>query len=373
MLAIKLIALAILLEAIADRALPHVEEVAGIFVFLVIVCVGMYWGAGPSLLATLVATPLLYYFIYPPFFAITLKNLMDMLQAGLVFFGGMLVSQAASYRESQRRFAEERAAYAEQARRQMEVFLGIASHELKTPLTSLLLGMESAQRHLARAISLQAGAVREGAKNPLTALQDDLVLVAQQARKLDRLVKELLDSSRIEAGHLELHLGQTDLVALVGEAIEEQRFLTPERILHLSVPAEPKVEVVADKERVKQVISNYLSNALKYSPEDRPVEVGIQTEEQQARVWVRDEGPGIPPALQAQVWERFYRVPGIEVVSGSGIGLGLGLYLSRILIERQGGQVGVESVPGQGACFWFTLPLGSVAGSPLQSACQSSC
>ena len=77
----------------------------------------------------------------------------------------------------------------------------------------------------------------------------------------------------------------------------------------------------------------------------------------EARVEVEDEGPGIPASEQARVWELFHRVPGIEVVSGSGVGLGLGLYLCKSLIERHGGQVGLESSPGHGACFWFTLPL----------------
>jgi len=102
---------------------------------------------------------------------------------------------------------------------------------------------------------------------------------------------------------------------------------------------------------------NYLTNALKYSAEDRPVEIGIEMEDWVARVWVRDAGPGIPSEEQDRVWERFHRVPGIEVQSGSGIGLGLGLHISRTIIERHRGHVGVESTPGVGATFWFTLPL----------------
>ena len=72
---------------------------------------------------------------------------------------------------------------------------------------------------------------------------------------------------------------------------------------------------------------------------------------------VRDEGPGLTVQAQQRIWERFYRVPGIEVKSGSGVGLGLGLHISRIIIERHGGQVGVDSAPGHGSTFWFTLPL----------------
>ena len=106
---------------------------------------------------------------------------------------------------------------------------------------------------------------------------------------------------------------------------------------------------MADAERLGQVVTNFLTNALKYSREAAPVAVGVQMENQQGRVWVRDQGPGMGPLKQEQIWERFHRVPGIEIQSGSGIGLGLGLYISKTIIEHHHGQVGVESTPGQGA------------------------
>ena len=105
------------------------------------------------------------------------------------------------------------------------------------------------------------------------------------------------------------------------------------------------------------MVTNYLTNALKYSPADRPVEVGIDVEPEHARVWVRDHGQGLPLSEQERIWERFHRVKGVEVQSGAGVGLGLGLYVSRMIVERHQGQVGVQSTTGQGATFWFTLPL----------------
>jgi signal transduction histidine kinase len=147
------------------------------------------------------------------------------------------------------------------------------------------------------------------------------------------------------------------LDAVVREAVEEQRQLHPERTIALDVPSEPRVPVVADAHRLGQVVTNLLTNALKYSPTDRPVEVGLQVHNQQARVWVRDAGPGLPPAEQEHVWERYYRAPGVSVQSGSGIGLGLGLHISRTIIEQHQGQVSVQSAPGQGSTFWFSLPL----------------
>jgi signal transduction histidine kinase len=117
------------------------------------------------------------------------------------------------------------------------------------------------------------------------------------------------------------------------------------------------VPVVADAQRIGQVVTNYLTNALKYSPADRPIEVGLEVDAQQARVWVRDEGPGLPPEDQKHIWDRFYQAEGVAVQSGSGVGLGLGLHISRTIIGQHYGQVGVQSAPGHGSTFWFTLPL----------------
>jgi signal transduction histidine kinase len=115
--------------------------------------------------------------------------------------------------------------------------------------------------------------------------------------------------------------------------------------------------VQADAARIGQVVTNYLSNALKYSSEEQPVSVGLDVAGTRARVWVRDEGPGVAPEERARIWERFYRTARVEHRHGSSVGLGLGLYISRTIIVQHGGEVGVESGPGAGATFWFALPL----------------
>lgn len=235
---------------------------------------------------------------------------------------------------------------------QMDTFLGMAGHELKTPLTSLKLALQLVARRMRQSPQAATG------QSPSTApVLEQVMLGVRQAERLDRLVNDLLDVSRIRAGKLELHLERADLTSIVYEAVEDQRRVVPQRSLFLQLPTDRPLLVTADADRIGEVVVNYLTNALKYSPTDRPVEVGLAVEDQQARVWVRDEGPGLPPEEQQHIWERFQRARGIEVQSGSGIGLGLGLYICRTIIERHQGRVGVESAPGQGSTFWFTLPL----------------
>jgi signal transduction histidine kinase len=283
------------------------------------------------------------------------------LSAGL--FGVLLLRQWVVWLQQlqvrREREAERATAQAlRETNRQIEAFLAIASHELKTPLTTTRLGLERLHRLVQRLKhSLSAG-------TPVTVPQVEVLhtlveTTLQHERRLHRLMSELLDLSRIQEGRFELCLQPADLAAIVLSGVEEQRQEVPERTILCSEGIERPVPVLADAERLGQVVTNYLSNALRYSEEASPVEVGVQVEGEQGRVWVRDEGPGIPLCEQGRLWERFYRVPGIVVQSGSGIGLGIGLYLCKTIIEQYGGQVGVESAPGRGSTFWFTLPLPS--------------
>lgn len=239
-----------------------------------------------------------------------------------------------------------------EANAQMDVFLGIAGHELKSPLTSMKLGLQLAERRI-RQLTQRGPA----SANEVESFLELVTRAERQAERLDRLVNDLLDVARVRVGQLDLRPSVTDLVGIIREAIEEQRQAAPTRTLLFQFPPGLRAPIVADAGRIGQVVTNYLTNALKYSPADRPVAVGLDMAGQQARVWVRDEGPGLLPEEQAQIWECFYWVEGIEVQSGSGVGLGLGLHICRTIIERHQGKVGVESAPGKGSTFWFTLPL----------------
>lgn len=236
--------------------------------------------------------------------------------------------------------------------RQMNEFLGVASHEFKTPLTTI-----KATIQLAR---LQVGRLQQDTPG-LEQLLKLLERAERQVNVQNRLVNDLVDMSRIQTGHLELKIVPCNLAEVVREVVRDQRISTPARAIRWETSM-LQVNVLADPDRVGQVVNNYLSNALKYSESDKLVEVQLERVGEMAWVKVIDRGPGLSPADQEHIWERFYRVKGVAVKSGSGVGLGLGLYICRTLIEQQGGQVGVDSKPGRGSTFWFTLPLAQPQG-----------
>lgn len=250
-----------------------------------------------------------------------------------------------------------------EAHRRMEEFLSIVCHELKTPLTIMRGSLQLAERKVKRLISTEALTSEEIRR--FVPFQELLERTRSQVSIQDRLLNDLLDTSRIQAQTLQLLMAPCNLVSIVQEAVEDQRQIAPARTIHLEMLAGKDLPVYADADRLVQVVTNYLTNALKYSSADRPVDVRLHTDGHTAQVSVRDEGPGLPSAEHERIWERFYRVPGMEVQSGCEGGLGVGLHVCRTIIELHGGQVGVDSRPGEGSTFWFTLPV--VATSDIRS------
>lgn len=224
--------------------------------------------------------------------------------------------------------------------RQKDVFLGIASHELKTPLTTLKI--------LAQLLARKMSASDDSRE--LEYAQRMQVSIT----RMERLIHDLLDVSLIHEGKLALSQHLTDLGALCAEATHEQRALS-ERVIRYSAPQED-LTVYADRERIYQVLTNLLSNALKYSPETTAVDVWAGAVAGECVVSVHDHGPGVPPEALDHIFDRFFRVPGMQVQSGSGVGLGLGLSICKDIISRHGGRIWIESKLGHGSVFSFALP-----------------
>ena len=139
------------------------------------------------------------------------------------------------------------------------------------------------------------------------------------------------------------------------ETVTIQQEFIAQRVFELELPVDDLVAVIADPLRIKQALTNYLTNALKFSSPDQPIKITLEVHNAQAQIVVQDHGPGIPDSEQRRIWERFQR--GQRQPIGTGSGLGLGLYITRAIIHQHQGHVGVESYPGEGSRFWFMLPL----------------
>ncbi len=377
--------LALTLQALAAVATLLVAHLFPTFSFpdalgiLAIALAAFTWGAAPSLAATLLGVWLLEAVILPHLAHGPISHAGDVVEIVVYLSVGGIVSVVASQTERarQRAVREFAAAHArELALREVndrtDEFLSIASHELRSPLTSLKLALQMSNRRLVPLAAHDEPAVPPAAADisrRVGAVVDLLQTAEQQVHRQERLIGDLLDVSRIRANRLEMRFASCDLAAVIREAVEEQRLAWPERTITLDL-ADEQLSTVADAHRLGQVVTNVLTTALKYSPADAPVAVSLTWAGNQARVAVRDCGPGLSADQRAHIWDRFHSVPGIKQQSGSGAGLGLGLYICRTIVERHRGEVGVDSKPGKGSTFWFTLPL---AGTPglLQAAGES--
>lgn len=228
------------------------------------------------------------------------------------------------------------------AERKKDEFISIASHELKTPLTSV----KGYVQLLERSID----------KGDTPTVKKHLQKAQQQLEKLNDLIADLLDISKIESGKLKFNKKYFDLNMLLDSIIEIIHQSNPEVSL-LKKGYLPQ-EVFADEMRIEQVIINFLTNAIKYAPGTTEVHIDVALEGEEVRVAVRDFGIGIDKVQQESVFDKFYRVDETAIHFQ---GLGIGLYISAEIIRRHNGVVGVNSVLGEGAEFYFKIPLHSLA------------
>jgi signal transduction histidine kinase len=241
------------------------------------------------------------------------------------------------------RLREVRAALgrAQAAIEQRDELLSVASHELKTPLTSLTLAIEGLSRDARRAN------IPVGDKG-----MDRVVRAEKQVHRLTALVNQLLDFSRISLGRMTIQPSDFDLAVLADDVATRFRDLAVARTGQpLDVRGLLRLHGRWDKDRLDQVLTNLISNALKYGG-GKPIWLSVERVPPVARVRVHDDGIGIDPADQQRIFERFERPGGTHAA-----GVGLGLWISRELVQAHGGQITVESRPGQGATFTVELPL----------------
>jgi K+-sensing histidine kinase KdpD len=353
----------------ADWALLYVVLVAAL---------GLLSGLGPAVVAAAASFLLVDYYFAPPFHEFAIANTGDVVNlvvflavAGVV--GGLGSRRRRAQLEAERLAAQlgqvnvelerlnreqgEAAAVAvrlAQTQQQVRVLeesdrlrtdlLANVSHELRTPLGSILTG---------------ATDLLENTALPQR-LRPDVESVAREARRLERLVSDLLDMARIEGHALTLNAVDLDLGEALTAAAARLRRASPQRVVTISLP-QGDLEVLADWDRLGQILDNLLQNADRHAPVGTPITLEAAAGKRSMVVTrVIDQGPGVAAELRERIFERFVRGPGAEGVGDHGSalgGTGLGLAIVRGLVEAHAGRVWVEDpAPGEGGCFAFTLP-----------------
>ena len=225
-------------------------------------------------------------------------------------------------------------------------FIGMVSHELKTPLTSLKAYVQI----------LHAWAKKKRDSFTMGALAK----MERQVKKMGSMINGFLSLSQVETGKIRMHFEDFELTALIKEAIDETLLLNPGRTISF-LPANP-ITLHADQDKVDQVIINLLSNAIKYSPKEGLIEVAAQVTGDMAQVTVKDEGPGIAQPDIDKLFDRYYRVENKQTEKIPGFGIGL--YLCAEIINHHHGKIWVESEPEKGSTFFFKLPLNIAVAGP---------
>lgn len=328
--------------------------------FLVTVIVALFWGTGPAICSILSGIIALDYFFLPPIGQFSTTDWHAFVPLAPYFTAELIVAFITAQRERARRqalFAEqELQSYAqelEQTNEQLQqtnqlkdVFFSRASHELKTPLTTI---QGQAQ------IGLRRFQKMRDIPFELIQAQTSLEKIDAQAHRLHALIDDLLDISMLNAGKMKLLLKSCDLTALCQSVIEDQRLLSEREIQLASF--EQNISITADADRLTQVILNLVTNAIKYSTPHTPITLSLDqlSTSKQVQLCIHNEGPAIPLEQQEHIFEPFYRVTHEQIVSHQGWGLGLAI--CKDIIERHQGTIQVTSSTTHGTTFTIELPL----------------
>ena len=329
----------------------RLEDVVMVYL-LGIVVVSMRYGYVPSLVAAVLSVSCFDFFFIPPYYTFVVADAGHVITFGVMLVVAVVISgltkRVRDQADRARRLAEE----ADRAQLQVEseqlrnAILSSVSHDLRTPLAVIT----------GAATTLQDDGVDEGVRRELTET------IVQEADHLNRLVQNVLDMTRLEAGALRLRRQWHVLEEVIGSALSRVDKALADRKVVTSLPAELSL-VPLDELLIEQVLVNLLENAAKYTPEGSPVFIVGRLRSGEVEIEVADRGPGIPATERDRIFEKFYRA------SSEGGGAGLGLTICRGIVVAHGGRIWVEDQEAGGASFRFTLPI---VGEPPKLPAEAS-
>jgi len=333
----------------------HALSFPGTLIVLQVIAVALMWGLAPALLSVLLNILILDATSLSVRQESSLGNWDSMLPLlACTVILAVVISRYEAVRlraQLQQQYEHERANDLEQLNQLKDQFLAMASHELKTPITVIRtqaqLSLRSLQKH-SFGIPDQEQRIRSG-----------LEYIERQTSRIRKLVDDLLDLANIRAGKIHLDPSRCDLGGICNEVVQEQHMLAEKRAIIFEEPEEPVVLSV-DQPRICQVITNLLSNALKYSPKESAVRLRVGIRGQMAVITVSNHGEGIAQEDLALIFEPFYRT--VHAKASSQEGTGLGLAIAKSIVEQHHGHLWCESTPREETVFFVELPLGSREG-----------
>ena len=333
---------------------PSTEPKTFLLFLAAVMLSSWYGGLGPGLLATFIAALTGAYYFLPPSFTRIAYDLRSSIRLSEFVIVALLISSLNAARLSAQRRAEEAFLEADKANRSKDVFLATVTHELRTPLVSMLGWVRM----------LRAGQLTEA--NFARALE----ALERNAKTQALLIDDLLDVARITAGKMRLDVRPVELASVIEAAIDVVRPAAKAKNILLEVALDREVGPVSgDPDRLQQVVWNLLSNAIKFTPHEGRIRIRLERAGSSAQIIVSDTGCGIRAELLPHIFERFRQADGAAIREYGG--LGLGLTIVRHLVELHGGTVQAESRgEGRGASFIVKLPLTTSPAGALDDQIQ---
>jgi signal transduction histidine kinase len=357
---VLMVAIAAGVVRLGDYFLQHYYFPSTVSLMVAILCSALFWGVGPGLLATVLGCAALSWFYfytengYVPF------HWEMILPLGLFVIAGLVVVMLTRQREVARQQAQQAQQVAQrhaanlartneellQANQLKDFFVSIASHELKTPITTIRGQAQLSLRRLKKST----------ASSPeFESFRETLVSIDEQTKRVTELLNELLDLSGLRSGKMILNKEPCNLNEICSRVVEEQSIASG-RVIDLRLPS-CSVVLQADAQRLRQVVTNLVNNALKYSSPESSVHVKVESDDTTARLLVQDAGRGIAPEQLTNLFKPFYRTPDARASAVGGTGLGLAI--CKEIVENHRGRIWAESSPGHGSRFFVDLPLHS--------------